>query len=323
MSERQSATEIEEEAARWVWRIDREGRTPAIDAALDAWLGGDVRRRGALLQAQAAWLMLDRASQIAPVGDTALQEQGARPRVRARRMWFSGAGALAASLAALFFMIQPDARYETVVGEIRRVPLADGSAAVINTGSKVDFDARDDRRVVRLAQGEAWFQVAKDKARPFVVEAGDVRVQAVGTAFSVRRRAGGADVLVTEGVVEAWAAGAEGHRVRVAAGSRAFVADNAAISKRVSAPSEIDRSLAWRSGKIDLGGETLAWAASEFNRYNLQGKIDVDPAIRDKRLYGVFRTDDPEGFAAAVRMSLGASVSHAADGTITIAQIAD
>src|SRR3546814_19688281 len=57
----------------------------------------------------------------------------------------------------------------------------------------------------------AWFQVAKDRARPFVVEVGDVRVRAVGTAFGVKRTAGGVDVQVTEGVVEVWRVGDEGH----------------------------------------------------------------------------------------------------------------
>jgi len=317
MSDRQSAAEIEEQAVRWVWRIDAEGRTPAVQAELNGWLAGDVRRRGALLQAEATWLLLDRGSQL-QVSEPEPVEVGRRWWFTPRRAMFGGAGALAASLAAAFLLMQPDARYDTAVGEIRRVPLADGSAAVINTASAVDFDARRDRRVVRLAQGEAWFQVAKDKQRPFVVEAGDVRVRAVGTAFSVRRRNGGADVLVTEGVVETWVAGAEGHRVRVGAGARAFVADNAAITSRFSAPSEIDRALAWRNGKIDLSGETLDWAAAEFNRYNARERIVVDRSIAGERLFGIFRTDDPEGFASAVRMSLGARIARDAEGQITI-----
>src|SRR3546814_2061558 len=95
--------------------------------------------------------------------------------------------------------------YATSVGEIRRVPLADGSIAAINTASAIDVKLDDAARHVRVVEGEAWFQVARDKQRPFVVAAGRARVRAVGTAFSVRRRAGGADVLVTEGEVEVWA----------------------------------------------------------------------------------------------------------------------
>lgn len=220
----------------------------------------------------------------------------------------------------MLVLLQPDARYDTGIGEIRRVQLTDGSSALINTSSALDFDAGSNRRRVRLGEGEAWFKVAKDRARPFVVEAGAVRVQAVGTAFSVRRRANGADVLVTEGVVESWVVGAEGHRVRIGAGERAFVADNAAIDTRPSDPAEIDRMLAWRNGKIDLNGETLGWAAAEFNRYNRRQQVVVDPSIADERLYGVFRIDDPAAFVTAVEMSLGAGPARDGSPAIALAE---
>ena len=75
------------------------------------------------------------------------------------------------------------------------MPLPDGSFASLNTASRVSVRFTPERRAVRLEEGEAWYQVAHDRARPFVVEAGPVRVQAVGTAFSVRRREGGVDVF--------------------------------------------------------------------------------------------------------------------------------
>src|SRR3546814_6850033 len=82
----------------------------------------------------------------------------------------------------------------------------------------------------------------KDRARPFVVEVGDVRVRAVGTAFGVKRTAGGVDVQVTEGVVEVWRVGDEGHIQRVAAGSRVFVAPDKAIVPVVAASEEFDKA---------------------------------------------------------------------------------
>src|SRR5688500_14464918 len=59
MKYRQDANEIEEIAARWVWRLDRDGTTPALEHELEEWLAGDPRRRGAFLQAQAMWSALD------------------------------------------------------------------------------------------------------------------------------------------------------------------------------------------------------------------------------------------------------------------------
>lgn len=313
MSSRQSATEIETEAARWVIRLDRDGRSDGTQADLDAWLAGDTRRVGALLQAEAAWSTLDRAR---------LQPTPARRPAwtfPSRRMLGAGvAAAIAASIAGAVWIGMP-ARYDTTVGEIRRVPLADGSTAAINTASTIAVDLGDDLRRVRVERGEAWFQVARDPNRPFRVEAGLVRIQAIGTAFSVRRLPDGVQVMVSEGTVKVWVDGAQTETVQLKAGSRAFVSDQAVVRDSVGAPSEIDRELAWRSGKIDLAGESLAHAVAEFNRYNSRTLVIADPALADERLYGVFRIDDPAGFANTVAYSLQTTVK-AGDAAITIGE---
>lgn len=303
---RETPEEIEEAAVRWVWRFDHEGHAPELQAELEVWLAGDRRRQGAFLQAEAMWAVLDRGQQLAGV----IPIEARRPRnpLSRRTLLAGGGAAVAVSLSGVAYLALPRERYGTAQGEIRRIPLKDGSIAAINTTSVVEVDLKPDIRRVTVARGEAWFQVAKNPERPFVVEAGRVRVRAVGTAFSVRRYDKGADVLVSEGVVEAWVEGAEGHRVRIAAGEKAFVADNSAISEQKAGSSEIDRQLAWRAGMIDLAGETLAAAAAEFNRYNSRKLIVTDPRIAQERFYGVFRIDDPEGFANAVRQSLGATV---------------
>ncbi len=313
---RETAAQIERAASLWLMRIDREGRTPELVAELDAWLAGDRRRHGAWLQAESAWLLLDRlGQQETEIPETEAQIEQLPVPFSRRRLMIGGGAAIVASLAGGLFLLNRPETYATAIGEIRRVPLADGSTAAINTGSRVRVAFAAARRTVRLDRGEAWFQVARDPARPFLVEAGRVRVMAVGTAFSVRRRDGGADIMVTEGVVEAWADGAEGNRIRLAAGRRAFVADNAAIVAAPEAPSEVDRALAWRAGRIDLDGESLADAAAEFNRYNARRIVISDPALADERFHGIFRTDDPEGFAMAVRSSLEARV------TLTVTEI--
>jgi transmembrane sensor len=178
----------------------------------------------------------------------------------------------------------------------------------INTGSLATVDLEPDRRSVRIDRGELWFQVAKDPARPFIVEAGPVRVQAVGTAFAVRRRDGGADIFVTEGVVEAWSGQGAVKRIRIAAGEHAFIADDASITRSPADATSVYRTLAWREGKIDLSGVTLAEAAAEFNRYNHRRLVITDPAIGGETFDGILRTDDLEGFAMAVRDSLNVPV---------------
>jgi transmembrane sensor len=305
---RQDAAAIADEAAAWVAKMDADGWCDADEAALGRWMVADPRRRGALLQAQAAWIALDvRPAAVA-----------ATPLLRRRTMMQLAGGALAASLAGGVFLLTRGITYRTQLGEIRRVPLADGSTATINTGSEVQVVLADRRRTVTIAQGEAWFRVAKDATRPFVVEAGPVVVQAVGTAFSVRRRDHGADVVVTEGVVEVWTAQADGYRTSLSAGQSAFVGDNAAVRINKEEPSAVDRTLAWRTGAIDIGGQTLAAAIGEFNRYNRRKLELADQRLAGEQIDGLFHTDDPEGFARAIRASFNVEVDLADDRVIRI-----
>ena len=305
---RSSARDIDVDAARFVAQMDRDDWSDAQEQELQDWLALDPRHSGALLRAQAAWMTLDPPRPEQAMSQAEAVDEPERPKWLSRRKLLAGGGAAIVASVAGGLMLGSGTSYATSVGEIRRVPLADGSVAAINTASAIKVKLDDAARHVQVEQGEAWFQVAKDQQRPFIVAAGRVRVRAVGTAFSVRRRAGGADILVTEGEVEVWADGAEGHRVRLKAGSRGFVADDAAIVQEAAEPSAIDRALAWRGGKVDLAGDRLDGAVAEFNRYNRRRLTIVDPAIASERLDGVFRTDDPEGFARTVHVTLGVPI---------------
>ncbi len=310
MIDRQSTADIDLAAARWALRLDRNDLTDADRAEHAAWLASDVRCRGALLQAEAAWLALDvlrdDTGGSPDAADPGPDDLAVRRRVLSRRTMLAGLGsAAAASVAAVFLAGQRPDRYDTAIGEVRRVPLADRSTMAINTDSRIGVAYAKARRSISIERGEAWFQVAHDRTRPFVVSAGRVRVEAVGTAFSVRRRADGADVMVTEGVVRVWVDGNEAGAIRLGAGSALLVSDeNGSRPKPVLAPA-IDRKLAWRSGQMDIAGETLGEAVEEFNRYSPTPIVVLDRAVADKRLYGVFRLDDPQGFARTAAVALG------------------
>lgn len=316
----------DDEAAAWVARMSTDDWSDSDEAALEGWLAADPSRSGALLKVQALWAIFEEGA-VPSNGEGApanVSEQDIDSSVRSAlfsRRWLLGgsAFAIAASLAGAFELLQ-DPHYTTAIGEIRRVPLTDGSVASINTNSAIKIELKPAQREVELSRGEAWFQVAKDPSRPFIVEAGRVRAQAIGTAFSVRRRTDGADVVVTEGVVEAWADGAEGNRIRLNAGQSAFVSDDAAIHPIAASASALDRSLAWRGGKIDLVAIPLAEAAEEFNRYNARQIEIVDPALRGEQLDGVFGTNDPETFAIAVRDGLSVPVDMSDPKLIRIGQ---
>jgi transmembrane sensor len=312
MSEQRSGTNsIDDCAIAWVGLLDKGALAPAARAELEAWLAEDARHGGAFFRAQAAWKSFDRLG-ILPNDEEDTPETNDWFTRRSILAAGGAAAALAAAAATVAFVWTGRAQILTPLGEIRRVPLADGSLAAVNSNTKVNIALRPNLREITLDQGEAWFEVAKDLNRPFIVAAGDVRVRAVGTAFSVRRRNDGADVLVTEGSVETWKVGAENRKRLVVGGSKVFVSDVAGPSEVLVASTQIDRALAWRQGEIALDGETLSDAAAEFNRYNKR-KLLIDPILSEKRLVGWFHTNEPETFARAAATTLGAMVVATAD----------
>ncbi|AJA09087.1 Fe2+-dicitrate sensor, membrane component [Sphingopyxis fribergensis] len=310
--------EDEDAAVRWAIRRDRGQLDTSDQIEFDAWLAEDGRRSGALLRAEAALVYLDRARALgepgaeAPANDDA---PAAHPRFRRRKFLLASfiVAPIAAGLA--MFMMPSNEAFSTTVGEVRKLPLADGSIATVNTASRITVTLEPAQRHVVVEDGEAWFEVAHDKSRPFIVDAGDVRVKAIGTAFSVRRHEDGVDVLVTKGVVETWRVGRESERTRLKGGQRSFVPVSASKIVAVAADDEIERALAWRSGGLALNGEPLSYAVAELNRYNRHQLVVEDPVLSRTPIVGYFRTDNPEGFAKSIAALIGARVELTANQT--------
>ncbi|ESQ92668.1 FecR family protein [Asticcacaulis benevestitus] len=312
MTDIETAADIEAAAASWVLRLDRSPNDAKLKADLEAWMKDDNRRRGAFLQAEAAWAMLDQMPWPAreeTLPHPVVIRAAERPPHR-RQVLLGGLGLAVAAGAGVWALGRPDASYATVVGEIRKIPLGEGSVVAVNTDSQISVSMRSAQRRIRLESGEVWFQVAPDKDRPFVVEAGALRLQAQATAFSVRSLEGGAEILVSEGVVSASLRGLS--PVSVAAGEKA-VTTSGVISVQALGLEDIGRKLAWREGNIDLAGDSLAYAVSQFNRHNQRQLVISDHALSARKLYGVFHANDPEAFARAVEVSLGAPVFVRAD----------
>ncbi|HEX2813643.1 MAG TPA: FecR domain-containing protein [Sphingopyxis sp.] len=300
-------------AARWAIRRDAGPLSPGEQREFDTWLAADERREGSLLRAEAALVYIDRGPALIDAESipAAPEEETPAPARTTRRRFLAGGAiagtAIAAGIAGVLLMPSGQ-QFSTTIGEVRRLPLADGSIATVNTASRIAVALEPERRHITLEEGEAWFQVAHDAHRPFVVDIGNVRVRAVGTAFSVRRNPEGVDVLVTEGVVETWIEGHEATRTRIARGERSFVATGTRAIVAVKAADEIERALAWRGGGLALNGEPLSYAVAELNRYNHRKLVVEDPVLARMPIVGYFRTSEPGDFARAVAPLIGARV---------------
>ena len=307
---------IDAVAAEWVARLDRGEVGDEERRAFEAWLGEDSRHHGAFVRAQAAWTGLDRVVVLSP---TLFSRPSARFLPDRRQLLIGGGLAAAASAAGAAMMVMGDRRghrtaYDTAVGEISQVSLPDGSTATLDTDSRITVQLSKSRRLVQVERGRVWFQVAKNHAWPFFVEAGPTQVRAVGTAFAVSRMDEGSEVVVTEGIVDAWAGtGSRNAALRLERGGRARLTSDEAVRLPSLASNDIDRILAWREGYLALDGETLAEAAAAFNHYNSRKIVVADARLSRRRLVGYFRIQDPQGFADAAATSLGATVEEGGD----------
>jgi transmembrane sensor len=129
------------------------------------------------------------------------QDAGRAPRFR-RPFFAAAAVALAAVIGtAVWWQAHRYPLFSTDIGERRSITLADGSTVDLNARSRLRVEFSKSERRVELLDGQALFQVAKDKARPFIVHSGDATVRAVGTQFDVYRKDSGTTITVLEGRV--------------------------------------------------------------------------------------------------------------------------
>lgn len=307
---------MDSEAAAWAARIDACVGGPLPE--MDSWLAADPRHTGALLRAQAILALLGADLDVAREADVAFQ-----PAQSIKRWLVVGGGAIAAMAAgtALFLaMPRPASIYETGAGEVQQIALADGSAMAIDARTRVEIDFRGAARRISMTNGRAIFRAAKGDDRPFQVVIGAITITDIGTEFQVYDDPTSAtiEVLVTEGEVRIDGLGQSmsllaGQKVRFARSGRGPIGSGGeAISTR-----DILRRTAWREGRLELDGDTLAEAIAQLNRANQVQIVIADPSLAGEELHGAFRMNDPRGFAQAVAVSLDAAITER-DGQIRL-----
>jgi len=267
---------------------------------------------------------------------------------------FARAGLAAAVIViglAATFWLRPDPLsgndfYATAVGQQLSMTLTDGSIVILNTNTQIKVDYDHEYRNIRLLQGEAHFTVAKNPVRPFRVYAGNGRVQAVGTAFSVYLRDDSVDVTVTEGEVVLESVGQAGVDLlpqpgklpgsnqssgaiatvddgivealsKLKAGESASfqIAVNADVARiidaieTVEAP-EMAKRLSWREGILTFAGDPLAVVVDEISRYTTISIEISDPVVRATRIGGRFPIGETDAMFDALEANFGLQVTR-------------
>ena len=176
----------------------------------------------------------------------------------------------------------------TGVGEQHSTVLPDHSIVELNTQSEIRVAFNSAERRVELLRGEAFFDVAKDPARPFVVYTDVATAKAVGTRFSVYRALTGTIVTVAEGRV---LVRHHTEAVEVVPGTQAEARPDRPVQMHTA---NIERTLAWRERRLVFDGAPLEEVVKEFNRYNSPPLVIADPRLNGQRISGVFGSYDSE-----------------------------
>lgn len=265
------------------------------------WRGQSPEHERAAREAEALWGALPETRQA----------EAYRRRARRPRRWLAlAAAACVAAVAVTIALPEPLAGlysdYATRTGERRLLELADGSRVWLNSDSALSVDFSPQQRRLRLHGGEALFEVAKDAARPFIVEARGGEVRAVGTRFDVDSRGPQVRVDVTEGVVQVNSAGSE--PVRLSAGERLSYRDSAAPEPVQVL--DLSSASAWQRGKLIFNQRPLGEVLDELERY-VPGRIVLtDSALREHKVSGVFDLQDPGALLKTLERLQPVTVTH-------------
>jgi transmembrane sensor len=254
--------------------------------------------------------MIDRASQ--------------RTR-RPERWWWRAVawGAVAAAAVGIVWGVLDGSwldlpkTYQTVRGAQGVWRLPDGSMLHLNTESVVTAHFSSTERRVDIDHGQALFEVAHDRTRPFRVVAGDTNTVAVGTEFDVYRRLDTTFITVVQGQVAVFTAGAGAldttalsalRSLRVSAGQQVQISAGRLPDAPIAA--DLHQAEAWLQRQIVFEQRPLGEVAAEFNRYNAVPITITDPALRSLPVSGVFNANDIDSFVTFLRSLDGVRVNQ-------------
>jgi transmembrane sensor len=328
-----------QQASEWLLRMENPDRTEEDVNEWLRWCDADPHNLAAFEAFQKDWRDLDAlkasagaqesARPSSSVSDPLVREADRRPipRVRRWRVMLPLGLATGVVLVALTVSLLTRQRALSIPSQQvaasetnRAATLPDGSRVILSAQTSLNVDFNGPKRNLDLSAGEAYFKVQHDRRHPFVVQAGDISVTAVGTAFDVRREPNRITVTVEEGVVEI--AGSTFAKIGLPTTWRAEAGYQLTYSSdgRTAMISSVDTSsaLKWRSGELAYVWEPLGAVIEDLNRYSQHKVIIKDPAIAGLRFTGTVFTASLGDWVKAIEQSYPVRADSAANGDIVL-----
>jgi transmembrane sensor len=349
-------TDIISEACAWIVQIEEGNLTQADQAAFEEWISSSPVHKAEIKRLANLSGSINILTDMRPSLDEAVKR---RRKMRSsgvkRKLVMSFVMASAIMVFTVFTGVfsgdqntdnpltisESPVLYVTKVGGKRVIDLSDGSVLTLNTKTEIEVDYTSNRRKVRLIKGEAFFQVAHNPDRPFLVYAGNNIVRAVGTAFIVRNFDKKFEVTVTEGLVELNTKPSKQlvsitkpsksgsnqdvnsrllpQTLAISAGETITYTASVQVNKvEKITVREIERELSWQDGLLEFSETPLSEVIEDLSRYTAL-KIEItDPDLRDLKFGGLFRTDELSVLFATLETNFDIEVDYEGDDVVKI-----
>ncbi len=341
---------VEQEALDWIIKLDADDElTKEQLIELKAWLSRSPAHREELIELNKFWQNNVLTELMVPLGNPQATFKNSllaflTPLLATRRQLAMSAFAIVLSFSFLANMLITDnvlletnGIYVTALGKQNNLMLSDGTEVFLNTNSQIEVSYSNNYRNIRVLQGQAHFEVAKNKDYPFRVYAGDGRVEALGTAFSVHLEQHNMDVLVTEGKVAVAALAtsmdnsADGKAQAIQnddyANSMSKTLGTLIAGQRVSvnladeklavlegietlSKAEVERQQAWQDGLLVFSGQPLEEVVFEISRFSNVNIEIIDEKLKDLKIGGRFRVGEVEGLLQSLENNFGVEVTR-------------
>ncbi|MFC6858530.1 FecR family protein [Zunongwangia atlantica] len=178
-------------------------------------------------------------------------------------------------------------------GQRKTLFLSDSSKVILNAGSSLSFPEEfTDYREVKLT-GEAYFEISKDAAHPFIVNSTDFKVKVLGTQFSVNNAYAKKEVALKEGAVE-FIQNNNNDKITLSPGERLIwdTANNQVHKESFNPKVE----LAWTTNTLLLDNILFRNALKDINQFYGVSFVIKNSGLLDQHITGIFKDENLNDF---------------------------
>jgi transmembrane sensor len=187
------------------------------------------------------------------------------------------------------YLTHPEALRINGTTEIVENRLPDGTSVTLNTGTQLEYPSRftGNFRDVKLT-GEAWFEVAHDKTKPFIISNGKVRIEVLGTSFYVNtnEKDGRIRVILSSGKVAVYYADTPDETVLMTPGQKADISGS--IRKITLGTNDYPNFLSWKTKVLYFNDNPMADIIRDLNKVYHSNIVIKSPRLSNCRITATF-----------------------------------